>query len=192
MGAEPGREPAGLPRLRRAVFRAYKETNRAARLLGQSKLLIGFEMLAQGTLACTGSTFVGLAAPTWASLQALLAGDLGRQGSWLRYWLVFAIAELFTLPIPYLKLASPVLFCLYVSKLALLIWCQLPIENNGSELIFGQVFFLREEFAKASCSFMDDADYDEGEKITVKYSLQRKFKIFLLRIKMKLYELIES
>merc|ERR1712018_318889 len=154
--------------------------------------LIGFEMLAQGTLAYTGSTLVGLAAPTWASLQALLAGDLGRQGSWLRYWLVFAIAELFTLPIPYVKLASPVLLCLYLSKLALLIWCQLPIENNGSELIFGQVFFLREEFAKASCSFMDDADYDEGEKITVKYSLQRKFKIFLLRIKMKLYELIES
>ena len=37
------------------------------------------------------------------------------------------------------QLASPVLFCLYLSKLALLIWCQLPIENNGSELIFGQV-----------------------------------------------------
>merc|ERR1712107_175591 len=182
MGAEPGREPAGLPRLRGQFFRACKKTNRAARLLGQKKkLLIGFEMLAQGTLACTGSILVGLAAPTWASLQALLSGDPGRQGSWLRYWLVFAIAELFTLPIPYLKLASPVLFCLYLSKLALLIWCQLPIENNGSELIFGQVFFLREEFAKASCSFMDDADYDEGEKITVKYSLQRKFKIFLLR-----------
>ena len=28
---------------------------------------------------------------------------------------------------------------------------------------------MREEFAKASCSFMDDADYEEGEKITVKY-----------------------
>merc|ERR1712012_1296679 len=40
---------------------------------------------------------------------------------------VFAIAELFTLPIQYLKLASPVLFCLYLSKLALLVWCQLPI-----------------------------------------------------------------
>ena len=37
------------------------------------------------------------------------------------------------------QLASPALFCLYLSKLALLIWCQLPIENNGSELIFGQV-----------------------------------------------------
>ena len=37
------------------------------------------------------------------------------------------------------QLASPALFCLYLSKLAILIWCQLPIENNGSELIFGQV-----------------------------------------------------
>ena len=37
------------------------------------------------------------------------------------------------------QLTSPFLFCLYLSKLALLIWCQLPIENNGSEVIFGQV-----------------------------------------------------
>merc|ERR1712079_949594 len=133
MGAEPGREPAGLPRLRRAE--AAKRPTGPSGYLAKKKLPIGLEMLVQGTLACTGSTLVGLAAPTWASLQALLAGDLGRQGSWLRYWLVFAIAELFTLPIPYLKLASPVLFCLYVSKLALLIRCQLPIENNGSEHI---------------------------------------------------------
>merc|ERR1711936_1320658 len=80
----------------------------------------------------------------------------------------------------------------WASLHALLIWCQLPIENNGSEVIFGQFFFLREEFAKASCSFMEDGDYEEGEKITIKYSLKRKFKIFLLRIKMKLYEMIES
>ena len=34
--------------------------------------------------------------------------------------------------------------------------------------IYFQVFFLREEFAKASCSFMEDGDYEEGEKITIK------------------------
>ena len=43
-------------------------------------------------------------------------------------------------------------------------------------LISQKVFFLREEFAKASCSFMDDADYDEGEKITVKYKNEKKYK----------------
>merc|ERR1711990_447391 len=150
------------------------------------------KMSVQAAMASTGLGLVSLAVPTWASLQALLAGDLVSQGSWLRYWLVFAIAELLTLPIPYMKLTSPFLFCLYLSKLALLIWCQLPIENNGSKVIFGQVFFLREEFAKASCSFMEDGDYEEGEKITIKYSLKRKFKIFLLRIKMKLYEIMES
>ena len=40
---------------------------------------------------------------------------------------------------------------------------------------------MREEFAKASCSFMDDADYEEGEKITVKYKNEEKkykFKVF--------------
>lgn len=31
----------------------------------------------------------------------------------------------------------------------------------------------------------------DGEKITVKYSLKRKWRIFLLRIKMKLYELMD-
>merc|ERR1712037_597836 len=147
----------------------------------QAAAVNALKMSVQATLASTGLSLVSLAVPTWASLQALLAGDLVSQGSWLRYWLVFAIAELLTLPIPYMKLASPLLF-----------WCQLPLENNGSEVIFGQLFFLREEFAKASCSFMEDGDYEEGEKITIKYSLKRKFKIFLLRIKMKLYEIMES
>ena len=41
-----------------------------------------------------------------------------------------------------------------------------------------KVFFLREEFAKASCSFMDDADYEEGEKITVKYKNGKNTKFF--------------
>merc|ERR1711936_436414 len=158
----------------------------------QASAVNALKMSVQAAMASTGLGLVSLAVPTWASLQALVAGDLVSQGSWLRYWLVFAIAELLTLPIPYMKLASPFLFCLYLSKLALLIWCQLPIENNGSEVIFGQFFFLREKFAKASCSFMEDGDYEEGEKITIKYSLKRKFKIFLLRIKMKLYEMIES
>merc|ERR1711990_474530 len=99
----------------------------------QAAAVNALEMLVQATVASTGSALVSLAVPTWASLQALLAGDLVRQGSWLRYWLVFAIAELLTLPVPYMKLASPLLFCIYLSKLALLIWCQLPIENNGSK-----------------------------------------------------------
>merc|ERR1712080_2718 len=118
-------------------------------------------MSVQATMANTGSGLVSLAVPTWSSLQ------------------VFAIVELLSLPVPYMKLASPFLFCLFLFKLALLIWCQLPLQNNGSEVIFGQVFFLREEFAKASCSFMEDGDYEEGEKITIKYSLKRKFKVFL-------------
>merc|ERR1712221_47775 len=118
---------------------------RGATAKKQAAAVNALEMLVQATLASTGSALVSLAVPTWASLQALLAGDLVRQGSWLQYWLVFAIAELLTLPIPYMKLASPFLYCLYLSKLALLVWCQLPIENNGSEVIFGQVFFPREE-----------------------------------------------
>merc|ERR1712037_682313 len=87
-----------------------------------------FEMLVQATMASTGSALVGLAVPTWASLQVLLAGDLIRQGSWLRYWLVFAIAELLALPVPYMKLASPFLFCLYLSKLALLVCANCPLK----------------------------------------------------------------
>merc|ERR1711934_1187301 len=104
----------------------------------QAAAVNALKMSVQATLASTGLGLVSLAVPTWASLQALLAGDLVSQGSWLRYWLVFATAELLTLPIPYMKLASPFLFCLYLSRLALLIWCQLPLENNGSEVIFGQ------------------------------------------------------
>ena len=40
--------------------------------------------------------------------------------------------------------------------------------SSPSSPSFPQLFFLREEFAKASCSFMEDGDYEEGEKITIK------------------------
>merc|ERR1711971_438422 len=89
MGAVPGDqlELPGAPRQRKtAAVNALK-------------------MSVQATLASTGLGLVSLAVPTWASLQALLAGDLVSQGSWLRYWLVFAIAELLTLPIPYMKVS---------------------------------------------------------------------------------------
>merc|ERR1712012_1079480 len=170
MGAEPGREPAGLPRLRRAVFQSLRKAADWLRDVGSGNT--GLHWVNPCRLS---SSYVGIAAGPSSrrsrktrQLAEILADFCNRRALHTTHSLCEAC-----LPCPFLPLS-------------------LPIENNGSELIFGQVFFLREEFAKASCSFMDDADYDEGEKITVKYSLQRKFKIFLLRIKMKLYELIES
>merc|ERR1711864_9948 len=139
----------------------------------------------------TTQTVVAMACPAYASFQALLTANTVRQASWLRYWLVLATLELCSLPLLHYKSSPVSIVALTAAKLLLLLWCQAPIKENGSDVIFGQVTYLRDEFAKASCAFMDDSEYEQGEKITIKYSLKRKFKIFLLRVKMKIYEMFD-
>merc|ERR1712098_508361 len=136
-------------------------------------------------------TLVALACPAYSSLQALLTVNLTRQSSWLRYWMVYATVELCSLPLLYYQPPTYTMTALITAKLLLLVWCQAPIKENGSDVIFSQVAFLNEEFSKASCSFMEDSEFEEGEKITIKYSFQRKLRLLWLRIKMKFYDMID-
>ena len=55
---------------------------------------------------------------------------------------------------------------------------------------FLQVDELSEAFAKTSCSCIDDWDYEQDEKVKVSYTLRRRLKIILMKLKMKFYEMI--
>ena len=55
---------------------------------------------------------------------------------------------------------------------------------------FLQVDELSDAFAKTSCSCIDDWDYEQDEKVKVSYTLRRRLKIILMKLKMKFYEMI--
>merc|ERR1712080_131203 len=142
-------------------------------------------------LTSTVATLAMLGCPAYGSLQALLRSNLPSQAAWLRYWVLLATVELLSLPMAYYKPSPSTMATLMVSKLVFLLWCQAPVESNGSDIILSQFIYLRAEFKKAFCSFMEDSEFEDGERITIKYSIKRKFRIFLLRLKMKLYELMD-
>jgi len=49
---------------------------------------------------------------------------------------------------------------------------------------------LSDALAKTSCSCIEDWDYEQDERVKVKYSLNRRLKIWWMKLKLKLYELI--
>ena len=53
-----------------------------------------------------------------------------------------------------------------------------------------QVHELSDALAKTSCSCIEDWDYEQDERIKVSYSLKRRLKIILMKLKMKMYELM--
>ena len=53
-----------------------------------------------------------------------------------------------------------------------------------------QVIELGDAFAKTNCACIDDWDYEQDEKIKITYSLKRRFRIWLMKLKMKFYEII--
>ena len=53
-----------------------------------------------------------------------------------------------------------------------------------------QVNELSEAFAKTSCSCIEDWDYEQDDKVKVSYTLNRRLRIWWMKLKMKIYELI--
>ena len=53
-----------------------------------------------------------------------------------------------------------------------------------------QVDELSEAFAKTSCSCIEDWDYEQDDKVKVSYTLNRRLRIWWMKLKMKIYELI--
>ena len=56
--------------------------------------------------------------------------------------------------------------------------------------ILMQVNELSEAFAKTSCSCIEDWDYEQDDNVKVSYTLNRRLRIWWMKLKMKIYELI--
>merc|ERR1711953_1245864 len=123
-------------------------------------------------------TLVGVVYPAFASLKAVLSGSAEQSAAWLRYWVVLGVFSVLEL------LADLLLKCSF------LVWCMAPVKWNGSDLLFNQVDELSEAFAKTSCSCIEDWDYEQDDKVKVSYTLNRRLRIWWMKLKMKIYELI--
>jgi len=88
---------------------------------------------------------ISVAYPAYISMKALETSDKVDDTKWLTYWVlyaIFSIAEFFTV---YLYAFIPFYFLL---KCIFFIWCMLPIENNGSVLVYHKIirpYFLKHQ-----------------------------------------------
>merc|ERR1712079_578836 len=126
-----------------------------------------------------------------SSLQAVLSGTPHQSVAWLRYWVVLGVFSL--LELVFDPLINPVSFSFptyLVVKCSFLVWCMLPVKWNGTDILFNQVNELSDAFAKTSCSCIEDWDYEQDERVKVSYSLNRRLKIWWMKLKLKIYEMI--
>merc|ERR1712183_358609 len=127
-------------------------------------------------------TLLGVAYPAFASLKAVLSDSPGSCTAWLRYWVVlgvFSVVELLLDPLlnP-LKYSFPTYLLL---KCLFLVWCMIPVEWNGSDIIFNNMLFpifkehheqIEEQAENAKLTVMQKMGlcfkkekHDKGEKI---------------------------
>jgi len=86
---------------------------------------------------------ISVAYPAYISIRAIESSDKIDDTKWLTYWVLYAtfsIIEFFSL---FLTNFIPFYFLL---KCIFFIWCMLPIENNGSIIIYNRI--IRPQFVK--------------------------------------------
>jgi len=86
---------------------------------------------------------VGFIYPAYASIHALESHDKDDDTKWLTYWVVFAFFSV-------VEFFSDVIFSWFplywLVKVVFLVWCFLPIQNNGSSYIYSRL--IRPVFLK--------------------------------------------
>merc|ERR1711864_52465 len=108
----------------------------------------------------TTQTVVAMACPAYASFQALLTANTVRQASWLRYWLGLATLELCSLPL-LLQVLPSLHSSLDSGQTVVTFVVPGSHQRKRQRCYIWQVTYLRDEFAKASCAFMDDSEYEQ-------------------------------
>merc|ERR1712215_482832 len=120
-------------------------------------------------------TIIGVAYPAFASLKAVLSDTPDRCVAWLRYWVVlgvFSVVELLADP-----LINPLSFSFptyLVVKVLFLVWCMVPVEWNGSDIIFNQALFP---------IFKEHHEQIEEQAEKAKLSIKEKFEMFFKKEK---------
>ncbi|XP_050325965.1 receptor expression-enhancing protein 5 isoform X2 [Bactrocera neohumeralis] len=96
---------------------------------------------------------IGVAYPAYISIHAIESSTKLDDTRWLIYWVTYAILSLIEYFSGFLTSVIPFYWLL---KCAFLIWCMLPIERNGSFVIYHSVvrpYFLKHH--RAADEFID-------------------------------------
>lgn len=91
------------------------------------------------------ATFVGTVYPTYKSFKAIESREKDDDTKWLTYWVIFATLQNLEFFSAYIVFWIPFYQPL---RMALLVWCMLPIPANGSKVLYDQVikkFFLKHQ-----------------------------------------------
>ena len=84
-------------------------------------------------------SLVSFVYPGYMSIKAILSQDTEDDQRWLKYWVLVAVMMVFSVAGDCLLCWVPG-YCL--AKAGLLIWCQAPLPDNGSVLLFNSVLSL--------------------------------------------------
>nr|XP_018914246.1 PREDICTED: receptor expression-enhancing protein 5-like [Bemisia tabaci] len=76
---------------------------------------------------------IGFVYPAYCSIRALESPNKEDDTKWLTYWTVFAFLSIIEFPSEIILRVIPVYWLL---KCIFFIWCYLPIENNGSIILY--------------------------------------------------------
>ena len=88
---------------------------------------------------------VGTVYPTYKSFKAIESREKDDDTKWLTYWVIFATLQNLEFFSAYIVFWIPFYQPL---RMALLVWCMLPIPANGSKVLYDQVikkFFLKHQ-----------------------------------------------
>lgn len=102
---------------------------------------------------------IGVAYPAYVSIHAIESSSKADDTRWLIYWVTFAILSIIEHFSGFLCQFIPFYWLI---KCVFLIWCMLPVEKNGSAVIYQQVvrpYFLKHHEAadKAIDGMLDKA-----------------------------------
>lgn len=123
------------------------EANTGIKRVHLAQVLIGVVCLCMfvrhvAALICNA---IGFLYPAYASVRAIESPTKQDDTQWLTYWVVFAAFSV-------LEFFSDIIFFWFpfywLAKIVFLVWCFLPLQNNGSTVIYSRIirpFFLRNE-----------------------------------------------
>ncbi|XP_032591025.1 receptor expression-enhancing protein 5 isoform X2 [Drosophila grimshawi] len=100
---------------------------------------------------------IGVLYPAYVSIHAIETSTKLDDTKWLTYWVTFGI---FTVIEFFSHMLTHVIPFYWLLKCGFLIWCMLPMENNGSEIIYQKL--VRPYFLKHHASV--DKIIDDGMK----------------------------
>ncbi|XP_015786167.1 receptor expression-enhancing protein 6 [Tetranychus urticae] len=106
-----------------------------------------------GSFAALLCNAVGFLYPAYQSLNALETANADDDRKWLTYWVVFAFFSLIEFFADTIFMWFPFY---WLAKIVFLVWCFLPIEKNGSNVLYSKI--IRPYYLKRKDVISDNLD----------------------------------